>query len=208
MLNCKHNSTKSISYSVRELIWGISDYNDLKYKGEDTEAGEKTEMTKKKGDFKAKAVEKGEDFIQHAEEDMEFVGFDWLKKKLIFFKPEKIIEMGFEELKENYEKSNPRDVVNSELIGFSSRKGQVKNVKIDESKIPSITPLIAKIVVFYLNYFLHHQIDNIHNYKALIDHARNNQAIKNYTINWLKIRDDKVFYKWYGIRMFPNPGLN
>ena len=59
-------------------------YNHLKYQGVDTETGEKTEMVRKKGKFITKVVEKNIGFFQHAEKDMEFVGFDWLRKKLRF----------------------------------------------------------------------------------------------------------------------------
>ncbi len=182
-------------------------YDNLKYQGYDTETGEKVEMTRKKGGFKAKVIEEGEDFIQHAEGDIEFVGFDWLKKNLKDQMPERLIEKEIEDLKEQYDNCKPGDVVRSETLGYSARKGQVKEVEVDETKIPSITPLIAKIVVCYLKYFIYSQLENIDIYQSLIDHSRNNQPLKDDTINRLTVRDDKVFDKWHRIRMFPEPGL-
>ena len=122
-------------------------YEQIKYEATDTIDGIKVKIVLKDGNFKAKAQEVSEDFFECAEKDWENIGVRWLKTKTDL--PDEEFQNEIEKLKEEYSKLVPGETTTSDKLGFSVRKKSVKDVKVDEDNLQSITPLIAKIVVSY-----------------------------------------------------------
>ena len=116
-------------------------YEQIKYEGTDTIDSIKVKMVLKDGDFKTKAREVNEDFFECAENDWENIGIRWLRNKTNL--PDDDFLKEVERLKEGYFKLEPDETITSNQLGFSVRKKSVKDVRIDEKNLPSITPLIA-----------------------------------------------------------------
>jgi len=175
-------------------------YEQIKYKGTDTIDGIKVKMVLKDGDFKTKAQEVSEDFYECAEKDWENIGIRWLKNKTNL--SDEDFQMEVEKLKEDYLKIEPGETIISNQLGFSVRKKSVKDVKVDEENLQSITPLIAKIVVSFIHYFLSvEELVALDNVEKLIKHARNSEELKPYTINWCSLTEEPKYFKFHRVWM-------
>ena len=174
----------------------------LPYQGKDTIGGYPVEMIKKENGYKTKVSQYKDDFFECAEDDWEKIGMFWLRNSIDPNLDKNKVDNELEILKQKYKTLKPGETVTSEYIGFSVRKRQVKNVKPNEKELPSITPLIAKIVSVFLFYFLPPLIlSSLVDLKALLDHARYNKPIRNYLINWCPIFEKEQYTKIHAIKI-------
>jgi len=79
---------------------------------------------------------------------------------------------------------------------------QSHGVYIDIDKIPSITPLIAKIAVFWIFYMINqNEILKIKEFNKLVDHAIGKCELDSIKLNEIQAQQEKVFYKYHGINI-------
>jgi hypothetical protein len=175
-------------------------YEQIKYEGTDTIDGIKVKMVLKDGDFKTKAQEINENFFECSEKDWENIGIRWLKNKTNL--SESDFQKEVEKLKEEYISLEPGETVISTPLGFSVRKRSVKDVKIDEENLNRITPLIAKIVVSFIHYFLTvDELVSLDEVEDLIKHSRHSEELQPYTINWCSLTEEPKYNKFHRVLM-------
>lgn len=173
-------------------------YEQIKFEGTDTVDSIKIKMIRKDGRFKTKAQEINEDFFECSEEDWQNIGVKWLKQKTNLSSEEFKVEI--EKLTEQYNSLKPGETVTSSKLGFTIRKRSVKDVKIDETNIPSISPLISKIVVSFLHYILTvDELVSLDKIEDLINNARHLQDLPPYTINWCALSQEPRYHKFHRI---------
>jgi len=177
-------------------------YDNLSYTAEDFKTGDMVEMTRKDGHFKPKVNIEGEDLFECAEEDWEIIGIKWLRDILKDKLPDDELAEALEELKEKYKDAEPGEIIQSDKLDYSIRKSRTHKVKIADDTEQSITPLLAKINISFLHYFLtKKQLEHIIEYKMLFSHARYGGRLKEYLINWCTLADDKEYNKYHELTL-------
>ena len=94
----------------------------------------------------------------------------------------------------------PGQIVTSFKLGFSIKKGSVRDVRFDESGLDPISPLIAKIVVSYLHYILNvEELVALDKIESLINHARYLKSIPPFIINWCPLSLEPEYKKFHRV---------
>jgi len=182
-------------------------YSNFQFKGKDTIDGKDVKMVRRKKNFKAKVINNDNYIIQFNEKDFDPVGIPWLKKQLQFKNPKKLIDGELNDLNENFKKLEPGEIYNS-ILGFSIKKGEISDVKLDNNAIAPITPLISKVALSFLCYFLQiEQLSKIQELDILRMHARFNKNLNENLINCCPIFEEKSYGMWHGIRLLIKPNL-
>lgn len=144
-----------------------------------------------------------EDFLECSENDIDMVGIPYIKAQYKNMLPVDLLNKEIESLKDKYFKIAPGESVHSSLLGLTMRKSQVTNVKYDLDRIPSITPLIAKIVFIAIHYFVPLDIvGSLRNYWEFRDHARFEKPISDFTINTCILQKKDIRFPFHCLRFF------
>lgn len=174
----------------------------LPFKGKDTIGGYSVNMVRRDKKFKNKVRKYEDQFFECSEEDWKNIGIKWLKAGLNNKIDNSLVKNEISRLEKEYENIAPGETVESKILGYTIRKRQVKGVKLDNDKLPSITPLIAKIASFFLVYFLPPNIlSNLFEIDSLVDHSRHNKETRKYFINWCPVFREEKYTKIHAIRM-------
>lgn len=164
----------------------------VQYSATDKFTGEEIAMYKKKDTYKVKTQQKGESKLNLDEKDILYSGLQFAieKKKDVFSIEE--IKSEIERMQKEYLSLDFNQSITSNKIGISMRRGQVSNLKVDSSTLSDLTPLIAKIAVFFIYYYLYlEDIPKIFHFEQLLKHARYNQKIEDWIINWYPAETEK-----------------
>lgn len=177
-------------------------FENLPYIGTDTIDKRQIGMIKKDGKFKIKATINADDFLEYSEDDWEQFGIRWLKHNLRQRVSEELFNKEIECLKIEYDALQPGATVHSAALGYSIRKRQTHNIEVDGEDLPQITKLIAKIVVCFLWFVLSpQQIATIPYFEMLVKHARFDDELKKYLINWCPFTQEVEYHKLHRIRL-------
>jgi len=175
----------------------------LPFIGKDSIGGYSVDMVRKNKSFKNKVRQDADRFFECSEDDWKIIGKNWIRKSSDKKINTEDIERELANLEQKYDKSNPGETVESELLNIKIRKRQVKGVKLATDKLPSITPLIAKIAVIFLCYSMPARIlASISDMNMLVRHARYNENTRDYFINWCPIWKKQEYVKMHVIRAF------
>jgi hypothetical protein len=134
--------------------------------------------------------------INCPDENIMNVGLSKVKKYYKDRYDEKLIEEEFIKLYKQYQTAEDNSLISSNKIPLTLRKGKISNIEVDKTSLRDMSPLIAKIAVFFLNYtFSYDELRKIKNYLLVRDHAILNKPLPEYTINWNPHRKGKVYEK-------------
>lgn len=157
-------------------------------------------MVRKKGRYKNKVVTDGNRYLECAEQDWEIVGIEWLKKFSNLNEQEFAKEAT--KLKTEYLKLKPGEEVHSDLLGCTIRKGQTSKVKYDESKLPDIAQLIAKISLPFIVYALNRdQILDLNEVDSLAHFARYGQISPGLSFKKLPVDENRPPHPFHRLWM-------
>lgn len=174
----------------------------LPFIGKDTIAGYSIKMIRRNKGFKNKVRQEENQFLECSEDDWEKFGIKWIIDGLVKKLPKELIDKEIEKLKVNYKKISPGESVKSSLFDIEIRKRQTKDVDLDYEQLPTITPLIAKIAVVFLVFFLPPRIiSTLFDIDTLVKHAIKNEPIRKYLINWCTLIPQEEYVKIHAIRM-------
>jgi len=193
-----------ILHAIKQL--GIPDYekysNNLPYIGKDTIGYYSVEMVRKDNKFKNKVRRYEDKFFECSEDDWKNIGQTWIKSSIRKNIDNNVLSDEISRLEKNYAAIKPGEMVESKILDIKIRKRQVKDVKLAIEKLPSITPLIAKIASIFLIYFLPPRIvSSMKEIESLVNHARYDKEIRQYFINWCPILINEEYQKMHAIRM-------
>lgn len=175
--------------------------DNMPYVAKDTQTSEKVKMVRKRSKFKTSARKINEEFYECAEEDLDKVAIPQIKNMCNNILTKETIDLEAEKLKEEYLKIAPGDYITNSILGITLKKRQVKGVEYDKELIPSISPLIAKIIFSAIHYFLPLNItDSLIDYRSLRDHARYGKKLRDYTINSCNLRKGDSRYHFHRIK--------
>lgn len=180
--------------------------DNIRYKGKDLYNDEEVEFKSKKGKITIKGKQT-EDFFQIREELFLSVGNEWIKKGLKKYLSENEIEKELKNLKKLYKNAKYGDTVKSELLKVEVRKTTAKTTDIDTSKLKNLSPLIAKIAVFYLRYSLSDiEIKKLTNFDDIKNHSRFGKKLKDMTIYFSPRKNEKQYDKYHllSLQIFDN----
>lgn len=174
-------------------------YRDLPYKAQDTIGSGNVKMILKNDRFKVKTSVRN-DFLEIPTEDFDIIGINWLRKG------NKLSKKEFDEetnrVKIKIQNLNIGDNYYSEKLGCYFINRQATKVKIDTENIPSVTPLIAKIVICLLFSFIPaRQIINLKESEMLRSHARYNEKLNEGIIYSIMPISKKQYGKYHFIRL-------
>ena len=180
--------------------------DNIRYKGKDLYNDEEVEFKPKKGKITIKGKQT-EDFFQIREELFNSVGNEWIKKGLRKHLSEKEMNKELIILKDNYKNAQYGDIIRSEILKLEVRKTTAKTTGIDTSKFKNLSPLIAKIAVFFLRYSLSDiEIKKIINFEDIRKHSRFGKKLKDMTIYFSPRKKEKHYYKYHllSLQFFDN----
>lgn len=177
-------------------------YENLPYIGTDNVENRKIKMYLKDGKYRIKANIVDKNFLECSEHDWENFGIKWLEQNT----RTKVSKEGFdkevERLKIEYKALSPGETVHSKVLDYSIRKLQTRKLEVDNASLPSISPLIAKIVASFLWYALTpQQIASVHEFESLIKHARFDGELRKYLINWCSLLPEEEYQKYHRLRV-------
>jgi hypothetical protein len=171
-----------------------------KYHGEDVYNGRKVEMIRKYGVYQTKTIKNEDKYFECPEVIWELIGTEWIKQHTKHKVSKEDLDKEIEKLKNEYRSIKPGYTIKSELLGYTIRKTQINQVKPDDSTFKSITPLLAKIAVAFLYYFLPLKITlSIDQLDLLKDHAIGNAEIPEYFINPCSFSDEEYYEKNHAV---------
>lgn len=174
----------------------------LPYIGTDTIDNRKIKMIRKDGDFKIKVTTIDGRFLEFSEDDWDMYGKKWLEDRVRYKVPKKVIDKEIERLESKYKALNPGGTVHSDILGYSIRKRQAHNAEVDKDAVPTITKLMAKIVVCFLWLVLSpRQIADIPDCEMLVKHARSENELKKYLINQCSLAQEVQYHKFHRLRL-------
>lgn len=181
-------------------------FEQLRYKGKDVVSDEYFDMVLRGGVHRLKIKEislnKKDIELLCSDEDFEDVIIPKIYQKFLFNFPKKLFDSEIEEIKRNYKILNPGDQLKSKIFNITIRKGEISQVQLDEETLPSISPLIAKIVLCFLFYILNpKQIALIEEIELLKDHARNGKPLTKPIIYWHPFDEKQPTQSWHGIKL-------
>ena len=184
----------------------ISDHtkysDNLPFVGKDTIDGSSVEMVKKDNNFKNKVRRIKDDFFECSEDDWKNIGRRWIKSTIRKNVDASILEEELNRLEKEYDSLEPGETVKSKILEITIRKRQVRKIQLATDKLPSITPLIAKIASFFLIYFLPPRVfKGLREIESLVNHARYNKEIQKRLINWCPVIVKEEYQKMHAIRM-------
>jgi len=193
----------NLLHSMKELnLPKVEKHADnMPYIAKDTLTNEKVKMVRKKSKFRTKARTINEEFYECAEEDLDKVAIPQIKKMCNNVLAKETVDSEAEKLKNEYLKIPPGESVTNNILNITLKKRQVKDVEFDNEAIPSITPLISKIIFSAIHYFLPLNITgSLIDYWSLRDHARYGKALRDYTINICNLRKGNERYPFHRIK--------
>jgi len=158
----------------------------LKYKASSdlSEHPEEIDLYDKKGKMHVSAKEISEDKFNCDESDTHKVGLDYVQKYRSEFFDENEIREEFKILLEKYGNLKSGEKVYSEKLKIWMKKGKLKEFKINKDSVEDATPLIAKILIFVINYFFKPDIPIIKNYPNILNYALGKEDLEEYIIFW------------------------
>jgi len=159
-------------------------------------------MIKKDNNFKNKVRRFEDKFFECSEDDWKNIGQKWIKSTIRKNIDQNILNAEIMKLEKKYETIKPGELIESKILGIKIRKRQVRDIKLATDKLPSITPLIAKIASIFIIYFLPPRIvTSMREIESLVNHARYNKEIRQHFINWCPILVKEEYQKMHAIRM-------
>jgi hypothetical protein len=174
----------------------------LHYYAEDTVTKHKLPVIKKGDTFKIKVNYPNDELFECDEGDWEKIRLDQNRINARGDLSQDEFEIEIQRLKHEFKKIAPGKSIDSSKLGIEIRKRQFTNVTIDNQKVPSITPLIAKIVICFLSYVLSDdQIKAIEISDMLRRHARFGEPLREFTVNWCPLFKEKVYRKYHRLRL-------
>jgi len=174
----------------------------LPYYAEDTVTKHKLPVIKKGDTFKIKVNYPNDELFECDEGDWEKIRLDQNRRNARGDLSQDEAEKEIERLKDEYKKISAGESVSSDKLCIEIRKRQFTNVSIDNQKVPSITPLIAKIAVCFLSYVLSNdQIKTLEDFDILRRHARFGDPLREFTVNWQPPFKEKVYRKYHQLRL-------
>ena len=190
--------------AIKQL--GISDHtkysDNLPFIGKDTIDGSSVEMIKKDNNFKNKVRRFKDDFFECSEDDWKNIGQKWIKSTIRKNVDPSILEKKLNRLEKEYVSLKPGETVKSKILDITIRKRQVKEIQLATDKLPSITPLIAKIASIFIFYFLPPRVvKSMREIESLVNYARYNKEIRQRFINWCPVLVNEEYQKVHAIRM-------
>lgn len=181
----------------------------LKYKSYDKFDGKELTMFRKGNEYRIQTKENDNSLIC-PDIDAYKIGLPWAKKRLRGIFTEVEIEEEYSKLHTRYLELKNNESVYSEKLVLRLRKGVNTNITFDDSTFKSIAPLISKIAIIFLGYFLSFEdLKKISNYYSLRDHARHNKPLLDNDLIWHPIFKGNHSEKFHKIlfRNFENAGL-
>ncbi len=177
-------------------------YPNFKYNAKDKFTDENLEMYRRGNKMKMKFSKK-EKHLNLSDEDIKHLGFSEIKKILKDKNfDDTTLEEELEKLHNDYLKLKDNEIAQSEKLGISMRKGLAHDIAIDKNSFKEASPLIAKIVVFFINYILSDEVilnvdAYIENFQSLINHARFGDKIEKFTINYSPLFKENHYEKFH-----------
>jgi hypothetical protein len=144
-------------------------------------------------------VEKSDNYLSCGEDDWEFVAKKWLFDVATPILGKDAAEIEINQIKERYKMLQPGEKLKIDSIRCTIRKGAAKNINVDTNKLPSITPLIAKISIAYLFLVFSGGVADIKELLELRDHCRFNGPIGEQVIYRTRPQEESSYAKYHNI---------
>jgi hypothetical protein len=176
----------------------------LPWSGEDTVDKRRIPMVKRGPDFRIK-VTKTPDFLECSDSDLDKLARPWLRDLTRGKLSHEQFEAEYARFREAHLKLKPGETYDSKIFGFSIRRRQTTNVRVETPIPQAFTRLIAKIVTYFIHYaFPHNKLPAIEELHALRNHARYGDALKPFTINPLRPLTEGTFYPFHRVVVYPD----
>lgn len=158
-----------------------SAWENLPYVSTDTISGREIRGIIRGDEFRNKITD-SDRFFECPEDLLKTVGRKWLQERTAANGNN---HLEVDKLLEDYQNIHPGETVNSQKLGWSMRKLQLAEVRIDSKRLPPISPLVAKICTIFLCYiFDKDRLAHCSDFLELRDHARSNKPVRDYFFNW------------------------
>lgn len=190
--------------SMKQLNLGNPEkyYEQLNFIGKDIHSNQPVKMIRRNRNYKSKTII-SEKYIECSERDFDQLVIKNFRMTLSSTYNSEELEQKLTEIKEAYFKLNIGGSIIDPVLGEIKRR-QISNVEYDQENLPSITPLIAKIIFTAVHYFIKPSLlSNFILYDEFRNHSRFNSKIPDYTINPCIIRKSAKRYPFHCIRFLP-----
>lgn len=174
-------------------------YEQMPFYGKDVELNGKVFMIRRNRKYKVKVKRVENRYLECSEDDFEKAAIPFLKDQRYSI-PIEELNKEIENIKDKYIVSIPGESIHSDLLRITLIKRQVSNIEYDSERIPSITPLIAKIVFIAIHYFVPNLLSSFRNYWEFRDHARFEKPINESFINPCYLRKGDIRLPFHMIR--------
>lgn len=140
--------------SMKQLNLGNPEkyYEQLNFIGKDIHSNQPVKMIRRNGNYKSKAII-SEKYIECSERDFDQLVIKNFRMTLSSKYNSEELEQKLTEIKEAYFNLNIGDSIIDPVLGEIKRR-QISNIEYDQENLPSITPLIAKIIFTAIHYFI------------------------------------------------------
>jgi hypothetical protein len=176
----------------------------LPWSGEDTVDKQRVPMVKRGPNFRIK-VTKTDDFLECSENDLDKLARPWLRELSRGRLSDDQFEIEYARFIETYKKLAPGETYHSDVFGYSIRRRQTTNVRVDTPNPPAFTRLVAKIVTCFVHYaFPYEKLAAIEELPMLREHARFGRPLRPFTINPLRPLEDGKYFPFHRVVVYPD----
>jgi hypothetical protein len=178
--------------------------DNLAWQGEDTLDRRKVPMVKRGHKMRVK-VSKTHDFLECSEDDLQKLAKPWLRGLLRPKFSEQEFEAEYRRFMDAYRNLSPGEKYESEVFGYSIRRRQTTNVRVENPTPADFTRLVAKIAVYFIHYALPRlKLSTVQEVQMLRDHARHGEPLKPFTILRQRTFEDELCHPFHRVAVSPS----
>ena len=179
----------------------------LSWTGEDTIDKRRVPMIKRGPNFRVK-VTKSDDFFECSENDLPKLAKPWLRQVTEGKLSDDEFEAEYKRFTEEYMKLSPGETYHSKSLGYSIRRRQTTNLRVENPTPASFTRLVAKIVVYFIHYaFTSKMVASVKELQGLKDHARLGTPLPNLVVFPQPPPEEGKFFPFHRVDVYPSHPL-
>jgi HNH endonuclease len=175
----------------------------LPYEGTDRLTNTSIPYILKHAGFMPKVVQQEDDLFNCPEGRWKELAVPFLRAATRGRVGDKEFDAEMERLPVLYDELPEGGAVESEILGYTIRKGAIGNITVNTDNVASVTPLIAKIAVAFVWLILPpHELAQLCDVVQLVDHARHGGSIRPFLINWCPLKQADAYAPFHRMRAY------